>query len=164
MRSYLCLALSLPFAFALACAAHAAEPVVNVSEPYVRLVPPSAPATGAFMLLSNSGNAARQLVAADSPVAKTVELHTHLNENGVMKMRQIKEIGIPAHGETRLKPGSYHVMLIDLKAPLQEGDGVPLTLTFDDGSVQKVVAPVRSIASTLPGAHQPAHPPAQMKH
>ena len=162
MRSYRCLAFSLPFAFALACAApaHAAEPAVNVSEPYVRLVPPSAPATGAFMLLSNTGNAARQLVAADSPVAKTVELHTHLNENGVMKMRQIKEIGIPAHGETRLKPGSYHVMLIDLKAPLQEGDGVPLTLTFDDGSVQKVVAPVRSIASTLPAAH----PPAQMKH
>ena len=150
------LTIALPFALTLAALpANAGEETLNVDEPYVRLVPPSAPATGAFMLLSNSGETPRQLVGADSPVAKTVELHTHREENGVMKMREVKEITIPAHGETRLKPGSYHVMLIDLKAPLHEGDAVPLTLKFDDGSVLKLVAPVRSIAATMPPAHAP---------
>jgi len=60
-----------------------------------------------------------------------------------MKMRQVKEIAVKAGGQAELKPGSYHVMLIDLKAPLKEGETVPLTLTFDDGSSQTIDAPVK---------------------
>lgn len=141
-------------------ASSAATPAVNlaavhIADPYVRLSPPNAPATGAFMVLRNDGDSPRRLVRAESPAAKTVELHNHINENGVMKMRAVKDIEIPAKGEATLKPGSFHVMLIDLTAPLKEGETLPITLRFDDGSAQTIAAPVRSIASTMaPAAHE----------
>jgi len=116
---------------------------LGVVDAYVRMVPTGTPTTGAFMTIKNSGSTDRKLVKADSPAAKTVELHNHINDNGVMKMRQVKEIAVKAGGQAELKPGSYHVMLIDLKAPLKEGETVPLTLTFDDGSSQTIDAPVK---------------------
>lgn len=116
---------------------------IVIVDPYVRMVPLGVPTTGAFMTLKNTGNADRRLLRVDSPAAKTVELHNHLNDNGVMKMRQVREIRIKAGSETELRPGSYHVMMIDLKQPLQEGEKVPLALSFDDGSSEKVEAIVR---------------------
>ena len=118
---------------------------LHVDAPYLRLPPPGAAATGAFMRIDNGGNSARQLVRADSPAADTVELHTHINENGMMKMRAVPSIPIPAGGHTELKPGSYHVMLIGMKQALKAGDSVPITLRFDDGTQLRIDAPVRPI-------------------
>lgn len=115
---------------------------VSVHEPYVRLAPPNAPATGAFMVIRNGGDQDIKVVKADNPVSKVTELHTHLNEGGVMKMRPVPGIDIKAKGEAVLKPGSLHIMMIDLKAPMKEGDVVPITLTFDDGSSKQVDAKV----------------------
>lgn len=115
---------------------------VTVQDPYVRLAPPNAPATGAFMVIRNTGDKDVKVIKADNPVSKVTELHTHLNEGGVMKMRPVAVIDVKAKGEAVLKPGGLHVMLIDLKAPMKEGDTVPLTLTFDDGSTKKVDAKV----------------------
>lgn len=115
---------------------------VTVQDPYVRLAPPNAPATGAFMVIRNTGDKDVKVIKADNPVSKVTELHTHLNEGGVMKMRPVAAIDVKAKGEAVLKPGGLHVMLIDLKAPMKEGDTVPLTLTFDDGSTKKVDAKV----------------------
>jgi len=70
------------------------------------------------------------------------ELHTHLHEGGVMKMRPVASIDVKAKGEALLQPGGLHVMLIDLKAPMKEGDIVPITLTLDDGSTKQVEAKV----------------------
>lgn len=150
------LAGGLPLANAAGEHAHAAPALpaaISVSDPYVRLVPPNAPATGAFMVLKNDSDTARRLLSASSPAAKTVELHNHIDDKGVMRMRKVDAIDLPARGEATLKPGSYHVMLIDLTAPLKEGDRLPLTLSFDDGSQQKVEATVRNIAATLAPAH-----------
>ena len=121
----------------------AAETDLTVTDAYVREVPPGTSNSLAFMTIKNSGSADRKLVRADSPVAKTVELHTHTNDKGVMKMRQVKAIDIKAKGQVELKSGSYHVMLIDLKQALKEGDSVRVTLTFDDGSTKQLDAPVR---------------------
>jgi copper(I)-binding protein len=121
----------------------AAETDIAVSDAYVRMAPPGTPTTGAFMTIKNLGSADRKLLKADSPAAKTVELHNHINDNGVMKMRPVKEIDIKSQGQAELKPGSYHVMLIDLKQTLNENETIPLTLTFDDGSTKKIDAPVR---------------------
>ena len=115
---------------------------VSVQDPYVRLAPPNAAATGAFMVIRNTGDKDVKVVKADNPVSKATELHTHLNEGGVMKMRPVQAIEIKAKGEAVLKPGGLHVMMIDLKAPLKEGDSVPITLTFDDGSSKQVDAKV----------------------
>jgi periplasmic copper chaperone A len=130
--------------------AGAADNVV-VQDPYVRLAPPNAPATGAFMVIKNNGDKDIKVLKADNPASKVTELHTHLNEGGVMKMRPVAAIDIKAKGEAALKPGGLHVMMIDLKAPMKEGDVVPITLTFDDGSSKKVEAKVvRPMAAGMP--------------
>lgn len=121
----------------------AAADQISVEQPYVRLAPPNAPATAAFMVLKNRGEQDVKLVKAANPVSKVTELHTHLNDNGVMKMRPVAAVEIKAKGETVLKPGGLHVMLIDLKGPLKEGESVPLTLSFDDGSSKTVEAKVQ---------------------
>ncbi len=128
---------------------------VSVQDPYVRLAPPNAAATGAFMVIRNTGDKDVKVVKADNPVSKATELHTHLNEGGVMKMRPVPAIEIKAKGEAALKPGGLHVMMIDLKAPLKEGDSVPITLTFDDGSSKQVDAKVlRATAVPAPTEHK----------
>lgn len=134
-----------PFALAQATAAP-----LTVIDPYVRAPAPGAKVTGAFLIIKNGGKADRKLVRAESPVAKVTELHTHKEEGGVMKMRPVSEIPVPAGGEAVLKPGSFHVMLIDLEQPLKVGDVVPITLGFDDGSSVKVEGPVKSLSATLP--------------
>ena len=131
---------------------------VSVQDPYVRLAPPNAPATGAFMVIRNNGDKDVKVVKADNPVSKVTELHTHLNEGGVMKMRPVPSIEVKAKGEAVLKPGGLHVMMIDIKAPMKEGDVVPITLSFDDGSTKKVEAKVvRTMAAPMPAAMEHKH-------
>ena len=128
---------------------------VTVQDPYVRLAPPNAPATGAFMVIRNGGDKDVKVVKASNPASKVTELHTHLNEGGVMKMRPVPAIEVKAKGEAVLKPGGLHVMLIDLKAPMKEGDVVPITLGFDDGSSKQVDAKVvRPSAAATPMDHK----------
>ena len=131
---------------------------VSVQDPYVRLAPPNAPATGAFMVIKNNGDKDVKVVKADNPVSKVTELHTHLNEGGVMKMRPVPSIEVKAKGEAVLKPGGLHVMMIDIKAPMKEGDVVPITLSFDDGSTKQVDAKVvRPMAAPMPAAMEHKH-------
>ena len=150
---------------AVAPAAFAAAAVgLSVSAPVVRAVPPTQKVTAAFMTIKNAGSADRKLVAAESPVAGSVELHNHINDNGVMKMRPVKDIEVKAGGETALKPGGYHIMLIDLKQPVKEGEQVPVTLKFDDGSSLKVDAPVQRPAPAMPMAPMGGHDHGHMPH
>ena len=122
---------------------------VSVNNPYIRLAPPNAPATAAFMVLQNAGAKDVKLVKADNPATRVTELHTHLNEGGVMKMRPVPAIEIKAGGETALQPGGLHVMMIEPKAPMKEGDVVPLNLTFGDGSSKRVEV---KVTRTAPGS------------
>ncbi|MDR2838895.1 MAG: copper chaperone PCu(A)C [Azonexus sp.] len=115
---------------------------ITVDDPYVRLAPPNAPATAAFMVIKNSGSGDVKLIKADNPASRVTELHTHINDGGVMKMRPVASVDIKAGGATTLQPGGLHLMMIGLKAPLKEGDVVPLTLGFDDGSVKQIEARV----------------------
>ena len=140
--------------FSLGALAGAADSV-TVQDPYVRLAPPNAPATGAFMVIRKGGDKDVKVVSASNPASKVTELHTHLNEGGVMKMRPVPAIDVKAKGEAVLKPGGLHVMLIDLKAPMKEGDVVPITLGFDDGSSKQVDAKVvRPTAAAMPMDHK----------
>ncbi|MCK5665218.1 MAG: copper chaperone PCu(A)C, partial [Thiotrichaceae bacterium] len=78
-------------------------------------------------------------------ISKVVELHTHTHENGMMMMRQVEKMDIPANGETTLQPGGLHIMLIGLHNELQLDQKVSLTLEFEDGSSKEIEAPVRKI-------------------
>lgn len=118
---------------------------VTVSEPYARAVPPGQPNSATFMLLSNGSATDHSLVAAESSVSKVVELHTHTMVDGMMQMRQVERIDIPAGGTATLEPGGLHVMLIGLTQDLMPGDEVSITLTFEDGSKNTITAPVRNL-------------------
>ena len=133
---------------AIPFASFAVETKLTVNDPYVSLVPPNSQVSAAFMVIKNAGSTDRKLVKAESPVAKTVELHSHTNENGVMKMREVKSIDIKANGQAELKPGGYHIMLINIRQALKEGEAIPIALTFDDGSKQQIEAPVRKVPTT----------------
>lgn len=121
---------------------------------YVRAMPPGQKVTGAFMVLQNPDGADRALIKAESDAAETVELHEHINEDGVMKMRPVKQIDVKANSKTDLKPGGYHVMLIGLTKPLSIGDKVSIKLHFDDGSKQDIQAPVKKIDMAMKGGHK----------
>lgn len=150
-------ALAAALLFSTAVLAGAADKV-TAQDPYVRLAPPGAPATGAFMVLKNGGDKDVKVVKAENPLSRVTELHNHINDNGVMRMRPVPAIDIKAGGEAVLKPGGLHVMLIDLKAPMREGDTVPITLNFDDGSSKtveaKVVRPSVPAMAPMPMEHQ----------
>lgn len=146
--SLACLVCATTFAMPAFAAGQADQ--ISVVDPYVRMAPPGTKVTGAFMTLKNAGAKDAQAVMAESPVANVTELHNHINDGGVMRMRQVKEIVVPAKGETALQPGGYHVMLIDMKAPLKEGDHVLITLGFADGSKKEVHATVRKPMAAAP--------------
>lgn len=125
---------------------------MRVEQPFARATP--AKMGGAFMTLVNTAAGSDKLLKAASPVAESVELHTHIKEGDVMRMRAVPGIEIAGNGRTALEPGSYHVMLIGLKQPLKEGSSFPLTLTFEQaGSVTLEVPVVKAGGSPEAGSH-----------
>lgn len=118
---------------------------VQISGAYARAVPPGQPNSAAFLTLNNNSGTDHELIDAESPAAKVVELHTHLNKDGMMQMRRVENIDVPAGKETRLQPGGYHVMLIGLKEQLKPDQTIEITLIFKDGSRSKVTAPVQKL-------------------
>ena len=118
---------------------------VKVKDPYVRAVPPGQPNSASFMALHNGDSQAHALVAAQSPAAKVVELHTHTLVDGMMQMRPVAKIELPAGATTSLKPGGLHLMLIGLQQQLVPNERVPLTLVFEDGSKAELNVQVRRL-------------------
>jgi periplasmic copper chaperone A len=111
---------------------------IEVSDAWSRETPPTAAVGGGFMVLKNTGKTDDALIAIKADVSKTVELHTHIMEGGVARMRAVPKIPVAAGGSTELKPGSFHVMFIDLKAPLKPGTKIPATLVFEKAGEVKV--------------------------
>lgn len=122
---------------------------VAVTDAWVRGTVPGQKATGAFMQLTSLSD--MTLVGAASPAAKVVEIHEMKQEGGMMKMNAVNRVALPANKTVELKPGGYHIMMMDLAQPLREGDTVPLTLTFEDKAGKKqmveVKAPVRALTA-----------------
>lgn len=119
---------------------------IAVQQAWVREMPPGAGMTAVFMTLNNSGKVAAQLVGAESTQADSVELHGHSHEHGVMRMRSIGQLDLPAGGDTTLAPGGLHLMVMGLKTPLKAKQRFPLVLKFADGSRLNVNATVRALA------------------
>ena len=86
-----------------------------------------------YMVIENTGSQSVQLVGIETDVARVVELHETRNENGLMRMRPVEQVDVPASGELAFQPGGYHVMLIDINRPLEAGDEVAVTLIFSTG-------------------------------
>ena len=108
-----------------------AQAQVQIEKPWARATAPGAKVAGGYMLMRNQG-AADRLVSASSPAAAKVELHVHVNDNGVMKMREVPGYDVPAKGDFELKPGGAHLMFIGIKGPFKEGGKVPVKLKFEN--------------------------------
>ena len=118
---------------------------LTVTDPWVRGTVPGQMATGAFMKLQSAKDA--RLIEAASPVAGVVEIHEMSMENNVMRMRAVKALSLPAGRAVELKPGGYHVMLMDLKQQMKEGEVVPVTLVVESAGKRETIevkAPVRA--------------------
>ena len=114
----------------LAAPAWAQTAAVKVEGAWARASVQGQKATGAFMRLTAKDGA--RLVRAESPAAGLAEVHEMKMAGDGMKMRAMPALDLPAGKTVELKPGSYHIMLLDLKAPLAKGSAVPLTLVFQD--------------------------------
>lgn len=149
MRSAL---LALAAAFVVSAAsvlAHEAQAGgVTVTHPWARATPGGSNLTAAFMEIKSEN--ADKLISAASPVAGRVEVHTHIKDGDVMKMRRVDALEIAAGGVHVLKPMSDHIMLMDLKQPLKEGDVVKLTLTFEKAGVIEIDATVEPVGAMGP--------------
>jgi len=146
-----------PLLAALSLAAAAASAQTTVKDAWVRGTVEPQKATGAFMQITSAQGG--RLVGVASPRAGVAEVHEMAMEGNVMKMRAIPALDLPAGKAVELKPGGYHVMLMDLKAPLKEGESVPLTLVFEGADRRQetveVKAPVRAL--TTRGGGAPMH-------
>lgn len=139
----------------LALATLASTAQVTVSEPWVRATVPQQKATGAFMKLQSAQDA--KLISAKSAVAGVVEVHEMAMDAGVMKMRAVDGLALPMGKAVDLKPGGYHVMLMDLKSQLKDGDAVPLTLTFETKDGKRQTMEVKATARNMSAPAQSSH-------
>ena len=122
-----------------------------ISHPWSLAMPESSSTAGVYLSLSNRGKTPDKLLSATSPCAARAELHSHINDNGVMRMRQIAGGVLVAAGQkVHFSPGRHHVMLMDLKHPLHAGDSFPLTLRFEKAGSVTVNVVVQNSAPVAP--------------
>lgn len=145
--------------FAIRGTAFADETGIHVDQAWARATPGGAKTGAVYLTLSNNGNAADKLIAASTPTAEKAELHVTTVENGVMKMRPVSTLDIAPGKPVVMDPMSgYHIMLTGLKAPLKEGDHVPLTLTFEHAGTRQVTASVAKVGAMHAGEMSPSMP------
>jgi copper(I)-binding protein len=125
---------------------------IKVENAYTRATAPGQQVAGGFLKIENKGGA-DQLISASSPAAGEVQLHEMAMDGNVMKMRQVKDIPVPANGSVELKPGGLHLMFMNIKAPLAAGETVPVKLKFAKAGEVEVRMPVNPTAATAPMKH-----------
>ena len=137
---------------------------LEIGHPWARETPAGAQVGAGYLAIRNSGSEPDRLIAAATPAADKTEIHTTENQGGVAKMRQLNAVEIPPAGETQLKPGGHHLMLIGLKQPLTKGARIPATLTFEKAGTFEVELAVEAIGyGGAVDAHD-HHAPAAHKH
>jgi len=129
---------------------------VSIADAWIRGTVPGQKVTGAFMQVASTTDTS--LIDVSSPSAKFVEIHQMTKEGSVMKMRAVDRLPIPAGKPVELTPAGYHMMLFELKAPLNAGDVIPLTLTFEDKSGKKSTVEVKAMVRALTTGAAPPKP------
>ena len=141
-----------PVVLALAaCQPHAEKPAqIEAGDAWARATAPGQETGGVFLSLRNGGGVEDRLIAATTPVARSVEIHSMTMEGEIMRMRRQPDVGIAAASSVKLGPGGTHLMLMGLGSPLMAGTSFPLTLQFANAGQQQVEVRVRPIGSTGP--------------
>lgn len=128
----------------LLLAAAAAHAQVTVDKPWVRTTVAQQTTSGAFMTITSVHGG--RLVGASSPIAASVEVHETKMEGDMMKMRPVDALPLPAGQPVELKAGTYHMMLLGLKAPVKAGDVVPISLVVEDAQGRRETVDVKATA------------------
>jgi periplasmic copper chaperone A len=138
----------------LSASAMAVEPSTGnlvVVNAWSRATAPGAPVGVAYFEIVNSGGQ-DALIHIETPVARQVEMHSTATVGGLMQMRRVLSVDVPAQGRVRFEPSGLHAMLIDLLRPLKKGDLFPLTLIFQHAGSVRVEAIVQDLGTmTAPG-------------
>ncbi len=140
----------------LARAGRAQQATIAVVQPWSRAAGAGAVGAG-FMTLRNTGSTPDRLIAARSTAAGTVELHTHVRDGDVMRMRPVEAIDLPPGQDVRLAPGGYHLMLIGLTAATRPGTTLPVTLVFERAGEVTVNLAVERAGARGPSAAAGSH-------
>ncbi len=143
--------LAVMFAVAGIAVAVAQAPTIEVINAWARATPGGAITAALYMTLINKGTANDRLVSVSTPVAGVAQLHTTTTENGVMGMRPLAALDVKPGAPTVLKPGGYHVMLMDLKGPLVVGQSFAVSVTFEKAGRIDVTAVVEKAGAMSPG-------------
>jgi copper(I)-binding protein len=131
---------------------------MQISRPWTRVTPKGATVAGGYMTITNKGSAPDRLLGGSSAVAGRFEIHSMVTEQGVAKMRPVEGGLVIKPGETvELKPGSFHVMLMGLKQPLERGQKVKGTLEFEKAGKVDIEYAVEPIGATTPGSGGHGH-------
>ena len=120
---------------------------VTVETAWARATPPGAKIAAGYLTIRNAG-AADKLVSASSPAAEKVETHITVKDGDISRMREAKGYAVPAKGKLQLTPSGSHLMLVNIKVPLKEGDTVPLVLRFEKAGEVKTELAVRALGTT----------------
>ena len=123
-----------------------------ITQAWSRATPSGAKVAGAYVTIENKGGAADKLIGGSGDVAGRVEIHEMAMDNGVMKMRPLDQGLVIEPGKTvKLAPGGNHMMLLDLKTQLKQGDKVPVTLQFEKAGKVNVSLDVQGVGAQAPG-------------
>jgi len=126
---------------------------ILINDAWIRGIPSSAKTTAAFMTIQNTGSEEIVLESAVCEIAEIVQIHTMEQVGEIMKMKEVSELRIPANGQAILAPKGYHIMLIGLVRPINEGETIPLSLNFTGRATVAVDAVVKKWGSTPPMSH-----------
>ena len=128
---------------------------LTITHPWARATIGMGKTGAAYLVVSNGGTAPDRLIATRTDAARKAGLHTNLVENGVMKMRPVEAIEVAPGEPAVLRPGGPHIMLMGLKAPLQEGTTFAMTLTFEKAGTIQIQVDVQGGAALRPRTHAP---------
>lgn len=129
-----------------------------ITQAWSRQTPAGAKVAGAYLTIENKGASADRLVSGSGDVAGRVEIHEMAMDGGVMKMRPLDKGLVIDPGKTvKFAPGGYHLMLMDLKSPLKQGDKVPVTLQFEKAGKVNLMLDVQGVGAQAPGGDHSGH-------
>ena len=131
-----------PLLLAMSLISLSVQAEVTITDAWVRGTVPAQTSTGAYMKIKSTEDA--KIVAASSPAAKIVEIHEMAMANGVMEMKAVPALMLPAGKAVELKSGGYHVMMMELAKPLKAGDKVPITFTVEGKDGRKTAVEVKA--------------------
>ena len=125
-----------------------------ITQPWSRATPGGAKIAGGYLTIENKGTAPDRLTAVSGDIAGKVEIHEMAMNNGVMTMRPLdKGLAIEPGKTVKLAPGGYHLMLMDLKNPLKQGEKVPLELQFEKAGKVALSLDVQGVGAQAPAGH-----------